>query len=232
MTMNDQVIEAIVDQVMKRLSANPAEVALEINLVTDDIRAGKVMIGVSARHCHLTPEHVETLFGAGKKLTVFKPMLQPGEYASEQTVTVVSPAGRCLGPVRVLGPERKTSQVEISLTDCYALGLKQLPPVRPSGDHRESIGITLVGPAGSVTLKSGVIRANRHIHLHTSQAAALGLKDNDVVEVLVQGERPTVLMGCQLRAHPNFKAEMHLDTDDANAAGIKSGEFVQILLKR
>ena len=230
--MNDQVVEAIVDQVMKRLAGNPAELSSDLNLVTDDIRAGRVMIGVSARHCHLSPEHVETLFGPGKKLTVFKPLLQPGEFASEQTVTMVSPAGRCLGPVRVLGPERKTSQAEISLTDCYALGLKELPPVRPSGDHRDSIGMTLVGPAGSVMLKGGVIRANRHIHLHTSQSAALGLKDNDVVDVLVPGERPTVLQGCQLRAHLNFRAEMHLDTDDANAAGIRSGEFVQILLKR
>jgi putative phosphotransacetylase len=232
--VNDKLIDDIVAQVLQRLrdsgkspagdSGNPG------GEVTDDIRAGRVRIGVSARHCHLSPEHVETLFGSGSKLTVFRNLLQPGEFACEQQVTLVSPAGRCLGPVRVLGPERKTSQVEISLTDGYALGLKKMPPIRPSGDHRDSVGITLVGPAGAVTLTSGLIRANRHVHLHTAQAAAIGLKDNDIVNVRVEGDRPLLLIGCQLRAKESFRAEIHLDTDDANAAGVRSGDVAQIIL--
>lgn len=190
------------------------------------------MMGVSARHIHLTDAHVELLFGPKAKLTILKPLHQPGEFASEQQVTLVSPSGRTLGPVRVLGPTRKASQVEIALTDCYALGLKKLPPIRPSGDHTDTFGITLVGPHGAVTLTSGLIRANRHIHLHTSEAEALGLKNNDTVDVRVDGERPAILHGCQVRAHPAFRSEMHLDTDDANAIGVKSGATVQILLRR
>jgi putative phosphotransacetylase len=205
--------------------------ASQSEFVTEDILAGRVKVGVSARHVHLSQEHVEVLFGRGAKLTSMRALNQPGEFACDQQVTLVSPAGRSLGPVRVLGPARKKSQVEISLTDCYTLGLKRMPPVRPSGDHRDSPGITLVGPAGAVTLNEGLIRANRHIHLHTSQAAALGLKDNDVVDVRVEGDRPTVLLGCQLRANDAFRAEIHLDTDDANAAGIKSGMLAQILRK-
>ena len=120
----------------------------------------------------------------------------------------------------------------MSLTDCHALRLPVLPPIRPSGNHADSVGLTLVGPAGAVTLTSGVIRANRHVHLHTAQAAAMGLKDRDVVSVRVAGERPAVLEGVQVRASDNFRAEFHLDTDDANAIGVRSGDVAQILLPR
>ncbi len=232
--MDEKLVNAIVEQVIRKLGSSgvpPASLAGG-GSVSDDIRAGKVMLGVSARHIHLTDEHVEILFGAGAKLTVFKPLHQPGEFAAEQLLTIVAPSGRSIQGVRILGPTRKTSQVEISLTDCYTLGLKKLPPIRPSGDHRDSVGLTLVGPAGCVTLKSGVIRANRHIHLSPAQAGALGLRDNDLVDVRVEGERPLTLHGCQVRAHPNFLAEMHLDTDDANAAGIRSGDYATILPPR
>lgn len=230
--MDEKVIERIVDQVVARLVPPVGSAAASGDLVTSDIRAGRVMIGVSARHIHLTDEHVEVLFGKGAKLTVFRPLHQTGEFASEQQLAVVGPSGRVISPVRVLGPTRKASQVEISLTDSYALGLKTPPPVRPSGTHEGSLGITLVGPKGSVTLSSGVIRANRHIHMHTTQAEAMGLKDNDSVDVRIDGDRPTLLLGCQIRANPAFRAEMHLDTDDANAAGIRSGAFAQIILKK
>lgn len=230
--MDERLVEAIVEQVVKRLAQGTAGSAPSDDLVTDDIRAGRVKLGVSVRHAHLTQEHVEALFGAGAKLTSMRALYQPGEYACDQTFTVVGPTGKTLGPVRVLGPTRKASQLELSLTDCYQLGLKSIPPVRASGDHRESVGVTLVGPAGAVTLQSGVIRANRHVHLHTSQAAALGLKDNDVVDVRIEGQRPMILLGCQLRANDGFRAEMHIDTDDANAAGVKSGDTAQILPRR
>ncbi|MCX7017639.1 MAG: phosphate propanoyltransferase [bacterium] len=232
--MDEKLIETIVEQVMSRLTAARGSVAdapSETDLVTEDIRGGRVLIGVSNRHAHLAPEHVEILFGRGAKLTEMRPLLQPGEYACDQTMTIVSPAGRCLGPVRILGPARKVSQVELSLSDCYSLGYRKMPPVRSSGDHSGSFGITLVGPAGSVSLSSGVIRANRHIHLHTSQAAAMGLKENGSADVRINGDRPLILLGFQVRTSPKFRAEIHLDTDDANAAGVRSGDYAQILLR-
>lgn len=202
------------------------------DLVTADIRAGRVRVGVSSRHIHLTDEHVEMLFGPGAKLFPLRPLHQPGEFASEQQVIVVGPTGKCLGPVRVLGPTRKASQVEVSLTDCYTLGFRHMPPIRSSGDHRDTPGVTLVGSHGAVTLKSGLIRANRHVHLHTLEAAAMGLNDGDRVDVQVEGERSAVLLGCQVRAGDAFRAEMHLDTDDANATGVRTGQIVQLLLRR
>lgn len=230
---DEKLIEAIVEQVtrqlMQRSGVAPAPAADD--LVTDDTRAGRVLVNISARHIHLTQEHVETLFGAGAQLTPMRPLHQPGEFASNQQVLLVSPTGRTLGPVRVLGPTRKASQVEVSLTDCYALGLKTIPPIRPSGDHNDTFGITMVGPAGAVTLRSGLIRANRHIHLHTSQAAAMGLKNGDRVDVRLDGERPAIFLDVQLRAHDVFRAEMHVDTDDGNAVGIRSGAMATILLK-
>ncbi|MGI8907161.1 MAG: phosphate propanoyltransferase [Candidatus Sumerlaeaceae bacterium] len=234
--MDERLIETIVDQVTQRLLADRSSSSIQTGSmpsgasVTDDIKAGRVVVNISARHIHLTNEHVEALFGGGAKLKPMKPLIQTGEFASEQQVLLVGPTGKTLGPVRVLGPTRKASQVEISLTDCYALGLKTLPPIRPSGDHTGTFGITMVGPAGAVTLTSGLIRANRHIHLHTSQGAAMGLKNNDPVDVRIEGERPAIFLGCQARVHDMFLAEMHIDTDDGNAVGIKSGALAQILL--
>lgn len=230
--MDERIINHIVEAVLRELGAEGEGAPPADSLVTPDIAAGRVVIGVSARHIHLTPEHVGVLFGPGSRLTSLKPLIQPGEFASEQQVTLVGPSGRTIGPVRVLGPERAASQVEMSLTDCHALRLPVLPPIRPSGNHADSVGLTLVGPAGAVTLTSGVIRANRHVHLHTAQAAAMGLKDRDVVSVRVAGERPAVLEGVQVRASDNFRAEFHLDTDDANAIGVRSGDVAQILLPR
>src|SRR5262245_61383181 len=233
--MDERLIETIVNQVAERLIAagtakNAASPASSDDLITDEIRAGKVLVNISARHIHLTSEHVEQLFGAGAQLKPMRPLHQPGEFASEQQVLLIGAGGRTLGPVRVLGPTRKASQVEISLTDCYTLGLKTLPPIRPSGDHTGSIGITMAGSAGAVTLTSGLIRANRHVHLHTTQAAAMGLRNGDSVDVKLEGERPVIFLGCQIRAHEAFRAEMHIDTDDGNAVGIKSGATAQLLL--
>jgi putative phosphotransacetylase len=233
--MDENIINRIVDEVMARIvPAAPAHEQSHSSSppVTDEIRAGRVIIGVSARHIHLTDSHVELLFGKGAHLTVFRPLHQPGEFASEQQLAVVGPGGKCLSQVRVLGPTRKASQVEVSLTDSFALGLKNPPPIRPSGNHKDTFGITLVGPKGSVTLESGLIRANRHIHMHTTQAAAIGLKDGDSVNVRVDGDRPTMFIGCQVRANDAFRAEMHLDTDDANAVGIRSGAIAQIILQK
>lgn len=183
---------------------------------------GTIPIAVSARHIHLTRAAVEALFGAGHALTPYKPLSQPGQFACEERLTVVGPKGR-IANVRVLGPERSECQVEVSRTDEFALGVDA--PVRDSGDVAHSPGITLEGPAGSLTLPKGLICARRHIHMHPDDAARFGVKDRDVVEVAVDTEGRDLTFGDVLiRVHPQYRLEMHLDTDEANAAQLDGGD--------
>ena len=186
-----------------------------------------VPVGVSNRHIHLTQEHVEILFGKGYQLTPFKDLSQPGQYACKEQLTIIGPSLRPIEGVRVLGPTRKSSQVEISRTDSYVLKVK--PPVRESGDIAGSAPITIIGPKGVVTLKEGCIIANRHIHMSLDDAAKFGVKDGDYVDVLVEGERKTMFYDVQIRANAAFRLEMHIDTDDANAAGIGNGFKVKMI---
>ena len=188
---------------------------------------GDVPVGVSNRHIHLTKEDMETLFGAGYELTPLKDLSQPGQYACKETLTLIGPSLRPIENVRVLGPLRKNSQVEISMTDSYVLKVK--PPVRESGNIKGSAGITIVGPKGVVTLAEGCIIANRHIHMSPAEASAFGLKDCDTVTVDVNGKRRTRWYDVQVRVHKDFRLEMHVDTDDANAAGIGNGFKVKIV---
>lgn len=188
----------------------------------DKVQAPRTIpIAVSARHIHLTREAVDTLFGPGHALTPIKPLSQPGQFACAEKLTVVGPR-RSIEGVRVLGPERPACQVEISRTDEFFLGLDA--PVRDSGDVRQSAGCTLVGPAGSLTLKEGVICARRHIHMTPADAEAFGVGDRDVVEVAVDSDGRDLVFGDVLvRVSPKYKLEMHLDTDEANAAQIERG---------
>lgn len=186
-----------------------------------------VPVGVSNRHIHLTAADVETLFGAGYQLTPLKDLSQPGQYACKETLTIIGPSLRPIEGVRVLGPVRKASQVEISRTDSFTLKVK--PPVRESGDIAGSAPITIVGPRGVVTLKEGCIIANRHIHMSDSEAESFGLIDGDYVTVDVEEtERRTTFYDVQVRVNPAFRLEMHIDTDDANAAGIGNGDRVTV----
>ena len=191
---------------------------------TDD---GDVPVGVSNRHIHLTKEHLEILFGAGYELTHLKDLSQPGQYACKELLTIVGPSLRPIENVRVLGPLRSCSQVEISMTDSYQLKVK--PPVRESGSLAGSAPITIIGPKGVVTLKEGCIIANRHIHMHTSDAARFGVKDGDYVTVDVNGKKRTRWYDVQIRVSDKFALEMHVDTDDANAAGIGNGSKVKLI---
>ena len=188
---------------------------------------GEVPVGISNRHVHLTAEHVEILFGKGHELKVMKDLSQPGQYACEETVTIIGPSLRPIEKVRVLGPVRRASQVEISKTDSYVLKVK--PPVRESGKIKDSAPITIVGPCGVVSLSEGCIIANRHIHMTPADAAVLGLSDGDTVTVDAEGERRTRFFDVQVRVDPNFFLEMHVDTDDANAVGLKNGSRVKIV---
>ena len=188
---------------------------------------GLVPVGVSNRHIHLTKADLAVLFGEGYELTPLKDLSQPGQFACKETLTLVGPSLRPIENVRVLGPLRGKSQVEISATDSYVLKVK--PPVRESGNVVGSAGVTIVGPKGVVQLKEGCIIANRHIHMSPSDAASFRVKDGDTVTVDVEGKRRTRWYDVQVRVSPDFRLEMHVDTDDANAAGIGNGIKVKVV---
>lgn len=188
---------------------------------------GDIPVGVSNRHIHLTHADVETLFGTGYTLTPLKDLSQPGQYACKETLTIVGPSMRPIENVRVLGPERRESQVEISATDSYVLKVR--PPVRESGKLEGSSPIRIIGPRGVVELSRGCIIANRHIHMSLEDAAAFGVSDGDYVTVDAFGTRRTRWYDVQVRAHKDFRLEMHVDTDDANAVGIGNGSKVKLI---
>ena len=212
------------EQQLKELVSKVIE---NINGKTDT--EGDIPVGISNRHIHLTREHVETLFGKGYELTKLKDLSQPGQYACKEQLTIVGPSMRAIEGVRVLGPERKKSQVEISRTDSFVLKVK--PPVRESGDIVGSAPVTIIGPKGIVTLNEGCIIANRHIHMSEDEGKAFGVVDGEYVDVLMNGERKSMFYDVQIRVHKDFRLEMHIDTDDANAAGVGNG-FRAKLIKR
>ena len=185
-----------------------------------------VPIGVSARHVHLTLEHVEVLFGEGYRLTK-KKELMGGQFASNEMVTLVGLKLRAIENVRVLGPVRKASQVEISATDAIKLGIKA--PVRESGNIAGSAPIAVVGPKGALYLNEGCIVAMRHIHMSPADAMAAGVHDGDIVSVKADNERGTVFNQVKIRVHDSFTLEMHIDTDEANASKISTGDTVTII---
>lgn len=185
-----------------------------------------VPVGVSARHIHLTQEHVEALFGQGYQLTK-KKELMGGQYASNETVTIVGLKLRAIENVRILGPVRKASQVEISATDAIKLGVKA--PIRESGNTAGSAPIAIVGPKGALYLKEGCIIAMRHIHMSPADAQAAGVHDGDIVSVKADNERGTIFNHVKIRVDNSFTLEMHIDTDEANACKIATGSTVTII---
>jgi putative phosphotransacetylase len=189
----------------------------------------KVEVGVSNKHVHLSDTDLAALFGAGHKLTLKKGLKQPGQFASEELVDIVGPKGT-LKNIRVLGPTRKESQVELAQTDARTIGLTL--PVRESGVLDGSPGVKLIGPAGELTLSKGAIIALRHIHLSPSQAVEAGVKDKDWVTVKTFGKRPLIFEDVLIRSGDAHIREFHVDTDEANAAGITNDELVEITGKK
>ncbi|HOB22850.1 MAG: phosphate propanoyltransferase [Firmicutes bacterium] len=188
----------------------------------------KVTVGISARHVHLSREDMDKLFGPGSELTFVKALTQPGQFSAEEKVTLVGPK-REIKNVRVLGPLRSQTQVEISRTDAFTLGIE--PPVRDSGDLANSAPLKIVGPKGEVELKEGAIIAKRHIHMTPADAERLGLKDKQLVSVRVkEGERALTFDEVLVRVSEKFALDFHVDTDEANAAGLKNGQLVEIIL--
>lgn len=185
-----------------------------------------VPVGISNRHIHVSDDDLITLFGEGATLTIKKDLSQKGQYAAEETVTIVGPKGKIAG-VRILGPCRKQTQVEISRTDSFALGVA--PPVRDSGNLAGSTALKVIGPKGEIDIPEGCIIAKRHIHMSLEDAENTGLKDKDIVSVRVDGERGIIFNEVLIRVNKDFSLEMHIDTDEANAAALKNGDVVTLL---
>lgn len=213
--MDQQTVEMIAQMVLST-----------IGKMDEKTNGYQVPVGVSARHIHLTQADVETLFGEGYQLTK-KKELMGGQYACNETVTIVGLKLRAIENVRVLGPVRKASQVEISATDAMKLGIKA--PIRESGNVAGSAPIAVVGPKGAIYMKEGCIIAMRHIHMSPADAAAAGVHDGDIVSVKADNERGTVFNHVKIRVNESFTLEMHIDTDEANASKIKTGDKVTII---
>ncbi len=186
----------------------------------------KVPIGLSNKHIHVSQADLETLFGKGYQLTPMKDLSQPGQYAAEEKVDVVGPKGTLKG-IRILGPVRPETQLEVSIGDGFCLGIKA--PLRNSGDIADTPGVKLIGPAGEVEISKGAIVAARHIHMSTEEGATYGLKDKDVVCVKLDGPRGLTFDNVLVRVHPDFKLDMHLDVEEGNAAGAKNGQIATII---
>ena len=215
-----EITTAAVAEIVKKIVAEMEETPKQVT--------NEVPIGVSNRHIHLSKEDMETLFGKGYELTHMKDLSQPGQFACKETLTLVGPSMRAIEGVRVLGPLRKNSQVEISMTDSFQLKVK--PPVRESGKIEGSAPVTIIGPKGIVELKEGCIIANRHIHMSPDDAVVFGVADGDYIDIdAFSGTRKTRWFDVQIRVHKDFRLEMHIDTDDANSAGLKNGSVVTIV---
>ena len=216
----DAIVNEVVKQVLAVYQMKPASVSK-----SED---SKIKVGVSQRHIHLSQDDLEKLFGKGYELTILKPLMGK-EFASKEVVTLVGKSLKSIENVRVLGPVRKHTQVEISRTDTFVL--KVSPPVRPSGDIKGSERLVVVGPKGAIYLDEGVIIANRHIHMTPETAAEFGVHDNSLVDVEIDGIKPTKFFDVQVRVRDDFHTEMHIDTDDANSAGLRNGDNVRIISK-
>ena len=187
----------------------------------------KILVETSARHVHLSAEHIEILFGKGATLTHKKDLSQPGQFACEERVTLVGPK-KTIPNVIILGPARPATQVEVSLSDARTLGVDA--PVRESGDIASTGGCKIVGPCGEVEITEGVIAAKRHIHMTPADAEGLGVSDKEIVSVKLSTSRPLVFGDVVVRVNPNFALAMHIDTDECNAAaafGAVEGEIVK-----
>lgn len=222
MNVTPAVDRAVIERVVRRIVYDKFAASNSNN-----VQPPRLVVNISARHCHLTPEHVEVLFGPGSKLSVQKPLYQDGEFAAEQTVTAIGPRQRIIPNIRILGPCRNYSQLELAFTDGISLGIDL--PVRRSGDHRETPGIYLQGPKGILELKQGVIRAERHVHVGDRDLEYFGFKPNDRVNLKIHGDCPTTLEGLLVRHDPKFKLEVHLDTDEGNAVNLTKATFVELV---
>jgi len=186
-----------------------------------------LVVNVSARHMHVTPADLEVLFGPGAKLTKMKDLYQEGEFASEQLVTVVGPRQRIIPNVRILGPVRNYTQVELSYTDGIYLGVDL--PLRISGNHDQTPGVTILGPKGALSINKGVIRAERHVHMNEADMAYYGVKDGDYLKLKIDGPCGVTFDRVRVRFHPKVILEVHIDTDEGNACDLESATKMELI---
>src|SRR5258706_7007001 len=210
-TLHRAVVEHMVRQAVYRRLGKP--------LPTRATAPNPLVVNVSARHCHLTPEAVETLFGKGHQLTVHKWLYQDGQFAAKETLTLIGPRSRVISNLRILGPCRNINQVELAYTDGIALGFDL--PLRLSGDIKETPGCMLMGPAGFFEMSEGVIRALRHVHMSSEDAAYYGVKPGDDMKLKIGGPCGLSLDKMLARVDPAFKLEVHIDTDEGNACNLQ-----------
>ncbi|ATW25703.1 phosphate propanoyltransferase [Candidatus Formimonas warabiya] len=185
-----------------------------------------VPLGISNRHLHLTEEHIVALFGEGYELQSLKDLSQPGQFACKETVTIVGPKGVLQG-MRILGPARKQTQVELSQTDARQLGINA--PLRESGDVKGTPGCIIIGPKGPLIINEGCILAKTHVHFHTTEAERFGIEDGEKIDLLVKGGKTVCFYDVTARVGDTMKLDFHLDTDEANAALVKNGDFAYIV---
>ncbi len=222
--MPREQLERIVRQVVRtqfaeRLTAGEPQLAAAY--------ASNLVVNISARHLHISQEDLETLFGPGEELRVYRWLYQPGEFAAEQRVTIIGPRQRAIENVRILGPVRERTQVEISLTDAIALGIDA--PVRPSGKVEGTPGVLVLGPEGILNMKDGVIRAERHVHMSPGDAQEYGFEQGQYVRLRVMSDCTATFDRILCRVDPRFLLEVHLDTDEGNACNLVNATGVELI---
>jgi propanediol utilization protein len=218
-------VEALVRQMLR--SQLKGDVRQTFAAPSSNAGPNPLVVNVSARHIHVSQDVLEKLFGPGAKLTKLKDLYQQGEFASEQLVNIVGPRSRMIPGVRILGPVRNYTQVELSYTDGVFLGIDL--PLRTSGDHAGTSGCVLVGPYGAVTLDKGVIRAERHVHMHPDDLKHYGVRDGDYMKLKIDGPCGVVFDRLKVREHPKVKLEVHIDTDEGNACHLASATRMELI---
>jgi putative phosphotransacetylase len=224
----EQLVREVLTQKLRTSAAGPPSQGRQI---VEPRRAGgpphPLVVNVSARHMHVKQADLENLFGPGAKLTKLKDLYQQGEFASEQLVTLVGPRQRIIPNVRILGPVRDYTQIEISYTDGIYLGIDL--PLRISGNHEGTPGCTVLGPKGSISMTKGLIRAERHVHMSTEDMAYYGVKDGDYMKLKIDGPCGITLDRVKVRYHPKVVLEVHIDTDEGNACDLESATHMELI---
>lgn len=200
---------------------------LGLSLPTASAGPNPLLVNISARHCHLTPEAVEALFGQGHQLTPMKWLYQKDQFAAKESVTLIGPRSRVISNLRILGPCRDLNQVELANTDAIALGFNI--PTKQSGQIASTPGCMLMGPNGFFSMDEGVIRAAPHVHMHPDDADHYGVKQGDFMKLKVHGDLSTTFNNLLVRVSPDFKLEVHIDTDEGNACGLKPDTFCELI---
>ena len=222
--LDRKTVENLVRESLRQRLANEGRV---IKPSSHNGGPNPLVVNVSARHMHVSQEALDVLFGPGSKLTKLKDLYQEGEFASEQLVNIIGPRNRMIPSVRILGPIRNYTQIELSYTDGIFMGIDL--PLRISGDHKDTPGMVVVGPYGALNMKNGVIRAMRHVHMNTADMAHYKVKDGDMMKLDIQGPCGVVFDNLRVREHPKVRLEVHIDTDEGNACDLESATRIELI---